>query len=420
MAPRTIHRLRAVALIRPMPAGYHADGGGLYLQVTEGGAKSWIFRYSKGGKRPEMGLGPYSTKTERGAESVVVSLEAARSAAAEARALVKSGQDPLELRQAERDRLQAEKARGVTFQTAAKQYIGQHEGTWRNPKHRQQWKNTLATYVYPTLGNVSVAAIGKADVTKILDPIWHEKPETAHRVRGRIERILDWAKGRGYRSGENPARWRGHLDAVYPTRAKVRKVKHHAAVAIDDMPSVYARLCQAEGVAALAARFTILTAVRVGETTGGTKSETTKPDLWAIPAERMKADRDHNVPLSGEAREVLRLAKEHQTDDRLFPGRRAGRPLSYTAVIKALRAAGAGDATTHGCRSTFRDWASERTSFPSEVAEMALAHAIDDKTEAAYRRGELLKKRTALMEAWAQFVSTPRGAKVVPLARRAV
>lgn len=419
MAGRTIHRLKAVALTRPMAAGYHADGGGLYLQVTEAGSKSWIFRYSTAGKRREMGLGPYASRTERGAEHVVVSLESARLTAVDARALVKSGQDPIGVRDAERARLQAEEARGVTFKDAAERFIKAHEGTWRNPKHRQQWKNTLVTYAYPKIGTLSVGAVAKGDVTRVLDPIWHEKPETAFRVRGRIERVLDWSKGRGLRTGENPARWRGHLDAVYPPRSKVRKVKHHAAVPIDDMPSVYAKLSEAEGIAALAARFAILTAARVGEVTGaGKKLELTSPDVWAVPAERMKGNRPHSVPLSREAKKVLQAAGAYQTDDRLFPGRRTGRPLSQAAVIKALRAAGAGDATTHGCRSTFRDWAAERTNFPSEVAEMALAHAVGDKTEQAYRRGELMRKRSALMEAWAGFVTAPAGEKVVQLARR--
>jgi integrase len=209
------------------------------------------------------------------------------------------------------------------------------------------------------------------------------------------------------------------LDAVYPARSKVQKVRHHAAVPIDEMPEVYRKLCAMEGMAPLAARFTILTAVRVGETTGATTREMDKADVWSIPGERMKAGRDHNVPLSREARDVLRLARTYQVDSRAFPGRRAKKPLSHTAVIKALRAAGAGDATTHGCRSTFRDWAAERTNFPGEVAEMALAHVIKDKTEAAYRRGELMKKRAAMMESWAQFVTNPARGKVVPIGRRA-
>jgi len=406
---RTHERLSALSISRATKPGYHADGAGLYLQVTEAKAKSWIFRFAMAGKRREMGLGPFPA----------VSLAMARLEAGKARGLVKLGQDPIEVRKVEQARQQLEAASSILFEKAAEQFILAHEGTWKNATHRRGWRNSLKTHAYPKIGNLSVGAIGTPEITRVLDPIWHKVPITASRVRERIERILDWSKVRGYRTGENPARWRGHLDAVFPAAAKVRKVEHLAAVSIDDMPAVYARLCEGKGVEALAARFTILTAVRISVTTDATDPEFTNPDVWSISADRMKSDRDHNVPLSREAKEVLRLAREYQTDERVFPGYRAGRPLSDTSVLKALRAAGAGTATMHGCRSTFRDWAAERTSFPSEVAEMALAHAIGDKTEAAYRRGELLKKRTALMEAWAQFVSTPRGAKVVALARQA-
>lgn len=405
---RKHQRLTTLSISRKMEAGYHLDGEGLYLQVTATGAKSWVYCFTLAGKRREMGLGPYST----------IGLAVARQEAAKARALVKSGQDPIAARKVEQARQRLEVARGITFEEAAKQFLAAHEATWRNPKHRQQWRNTLKTYAYPKIGNLSVGTIDTGEVTRVLDPIWHKKPVTASRLRERIERILDWSKVRGYRTGENPARWRGHLDAVFPAPTKVRKVKHHAAVPIDDMPSVYARLREVEGIAALAARFTILTAVRVAETTGAIEPEFAKVDIWSISAERMKADRDHNVPLSREAKAVLKEAAEMRVDDRLFPGRKAGRPLSHTAVIKALRSAGGGKATTHGCRSTFKDWASERTSFAPEVSEMALAHAISDKTEAAYRRGELMKKRAAMMEAWAQFVSVPANAKVVPIGRR--
>lgn len=405
---RKSKELTALSIARETKAGYHLDGDGLYLQVTVTGAKSWLYCFTLARRRREMGLGPFPA----------VSLAVARHEASKARALVKSGHDPIEARKVEQARQQLEAARGITFKEAAKQFLAAHEGTWRNPKHRQQWRNTLESYAYPKIGTLSVGDIGTPEVTRVLDPIWHKVPVSASRLRERIERILDWSKVRGYRTGENPARWRGHLDAVFPAPTKVRKPKHHAAVPIDDMPSVYARLRAADGIAALAARFTILTAVRVSETIGATESEFAKADIWSISAERMKAERDHNVPLSKEAKALLKEAAEMRVDERLFPGRRAGRPLSHTAVIKALRAAGAGDATTHGCRSTFKDWASERTSFPGEVSEMALAHVISDKTEAAYRRGELMKKRTAMMEAWAQFVSVPARPKVVQLERR--
>lgn len=402
---RKHQRLTALSITRVIKPGYHLDGDGLYLQVTATGAKSWVFCFTLAGRRREMGLGPYPT----------VNLAAARLLASGARGLAKAGQDPIAARKAEQARQQLEAARGILFEEAAEQFLTAHEGTWKNPKHRQQWRNTLKTYAYLRIGKLSVGAVGTPEVTRVLDPIWHKKPVTASRLRERIERILDWSKVRGYRTGENPARWRGHLDAVFPAPTKVRKVKHHAAVTVDDMPKVYARLREAKGIAALAARFTILTAVRVSVTIGATSPECAKPDVWSISAERMKADRDHNVPLSKEAKAVLKEAADMRVDDRLFPGRKAKRPLSHTAVIKALRAAGAGSATTHGCRSTFKDWASERTSFPAEVSEMALAHAISDKTEAAYRRGELMKKRTAMMEQWALFVTMPANAKVVSI-----
>jgi integrase len=307
----------------------------------------------------------------------------------------------------------------VTWDQAVEQFLGDHEVTWKNSKHRQQWRNTLSTYVSPTVGRLSVAAIDTPEVTKVLDPIWHTKPETASRVRGRIERVLDWSKVRGYRTGENPSRWRGHLDKVYPPRGKVRKVKHHAALAIDDVPKIYGRLRDANGVAAKAQRFVILTVVRASVVTGARWPEIDrKAAVWTVPAERTKTDREHRVPLSKDALAILDEMAEMRTDDRVFPGQRDGKPLSLTGLSKALAAAGGGDATTHGIRSSFKDWASERTSFPSEVSEMALAHAIGDKVEAAYRRGEFMVKRTAMMAQWATFVRTMRTGTVVPIGRR--
>jgi integrase len=329
------------------------------------------------------------------------------------------GQDPIAVRDAERARKRLEEARGVTFDQAVEQFLGDHEVTWKNEKHRQQWRNTLSTYVSPTMGSLSVASIGTPEVSRVLDAIWHEKTETASRVRARIERILDWSKVREYRTGENPARWRGHLDKIYPARNKVQKVKHHAAVPVDKMPAVYARLTQSDGMATRAVRFTILTAVRAGETTGATWNEIDLDQgIWTIPASRMKMDRDHKAPLSREALGILREMAELKTDKLVFPGQRATRPLSIASLAKAIKAAGGETMTTHGCRSTFKDWASERTSFPSEVSEMALAHTIGDKVEGAYRRGELIKKRAAMMQQWATFLMAPASAKVVPIGRR--
>lgn len=408
---RTLQRLNSLSLAREKKPGYYADGGGLYLQVTAAGSRSWIYRFALAGRRREMGLGPFPD----------VSLADARVAAATARTVVKAGRDPIAEREAARDGARLAQARKVTFDVAAEQFIADHEATWKNKKHRQQWRNTLATYVSPTIGSLSVAAIDKADITRVLDPIWKTKPETASRVRGRIETILNWATGRGHRDGENPARWRGHLDSVYQARAKVRRVKHHAAIAIDDMPSVYAGLSKANGISYRAVRFTILTAVRAGETTGATWSEfDPEAAVWTIPAERMKMAREHRVPLSREALAIVRELYDLRTSERVFPGQRKGRPLSIASLSKSLKVAAGKGLTTHGCRSTFKDWASERSTFPREASEMALAHAIGDKTEAAYRRGELMKKRAAMMQAWAAFVTTPRKAgNVVTLERAA-
>ena len=409
--PRTLQRLNSLVLSRAKKPGYLADGGGLYLQVTPAGARSWIYRFALAGRRREMGLGPFPD----------VSLAAARKAASEARSLVKAGQDPIEARDAERARQRLEEARGVTFDQAAKQFLDTHESTWRNAKHRQQWRNTLDTYASPRMGTLSIAAIGIAEVTTILEPLWKTKPETASRVRGRIERVLDWAKVRGYRDGENPARWRGHLDKILPSHTKVRRVKHFEAVPIDDVATVYARLCRSGGMAALALRFAIRTAARSGEATGALWADIDlNGRVWTVPADRMKAGREHRVPLCREAMSILAKVGEAKICDFVFAGWVAGKPLSSVALSKALKAAGGGSATVHGFRSTFRDWAAERTNFSRDAAEMALAHSIGDKVEAAYRRGDLMEKRAAMMEAWATFATTPhKDGTIVALSRAA-
>jgi integrase len=405
---RTLNRLSAVVIGRTKAAGYLHDGGGLYLQISDTGARSWVYRFSLHGKRRDMGLGPFPE----------ISLAAARQLAQDARALAKAGADPIAARDALRASRRLEAARGVTWDQAVEMFLAAHESTWRNAKHRQQWRNTLRTYASPVMDRLAVADIGTPEVTKALDPIWTAKLETARRVRGRIERVLDWAKVRDLRAGENPARWRGHLDQVYPGRGKARHVKHHAAVPIDNLPAVYARLRQADGIAAKALRFCILTASRPGETTGATWQEIDRPNaMWIVPAERMKSGKEHRVPLSREALAIVNELAKLRTGDLVFPGGRAGRPLS--ALGKALRSAGGGKATPHGtARSSFRDWASERTTFAAEVAEMALAHVVSDKTERAYRRGELLEKRRAMMEQWARFLRTPSAGNVVAIGRR--
>ena len=345
---RSHRQLTVLSVTRKKQAGYYSDGDGLYLQISSSGAKSWLYRYMLAGRRREMGLGALGD----------VSLAVARAKATTARQLAKSGLDPIDARNSENARQRLEEARSITFDEAARLYIADHEGAWRNPVHRKQWKATLAAYASPSIGTLSVGAIGTPEVTKVLDPIWSTKTETASRVRGRMELILDWAKARGYRTGENPARWRGHLDAVYPKRSRLRKVQHLEAVPIEDLPAVYGRLCSVPGIAALAARFTILTAVRVGVTVGAKETEL-GAGLWSVSAERMKAGRDHNVPLSDEAKAVLDLARKFRTDpadDRLFPGRHAGRWPGTPATCRppSIRPASGRSTTTSDRRPIWR------------------------------------------------------------------
>ena len=293
----------------------------------------------------------------------------------------------------------------MTFKDAATAYIAAHRPGWRNKKHAAQWDATLEAYAYPEFGAVSVQAIDTALVMKVLEPIWSTKAETASRVRGRIESILDWAAARGFRKGENPARWRGHLNNLLPAPAKVRAAKHYAALPYTELPAFLVALRQQGGHAARALEWTILTAARTGETIGATPDEIRERDsLWTIPGERMKAGKEHRVPLPARALSIVAAMKPIRgASPFLFPGGKPGRPLSNMAMTEVLRRMGRVDITVHGFRSTFRDWAAERTTFPSEVVEMALAHAVGNKVEAAYRRGELLEKRRRLMAAWADY-----------------
>lgn len=401
--PRRANGLRSDVTIRAIRRpGSYADGGGLYLQVTATGARSWIFRYTGGGRRREMGLGPYPD----------VSLKAGREKAAELRALRAAGKDPLEERRAA---LAAER-RTVTFREAAEAYIAAHAPGWRNAKHGDQWCNTLGTYADPILGDLSVAAIDTTLVLKVLEPIWTVKTETATRLRGRIEGVLDWAAARRYRQGDNPARWRGHLDKLLARPARVRKVRHHAALAYADVPAFMADLASQDGVAPKALAFCVLTATRTGEAIGA-RWEEIEGATWTIPSDRIKAGREHRVPLSPAAREIVEVMRGPSSPPEgfVFPGGRTGRPLSNMALLAVLKRMGRAEITVHGFRSAFRDWCGERTNFPREVAEAALAHVLKDKTERAYARGDLLVKRAHLMEAWARFCLTPEG-EVVPIA----
>lgn len=391
---RSINRLNALQVTRLKEPGYYADGGNLYLQVAPGGSKSWIFRFTLDGKTREMGLGGVST----------FSLAEARERAAEQRKLLADGKNPLAVKKERELARRLAEANIITFDQAAEKYIEAHEPSWKNAKHVAQWRTTLKVYASPVVGELPVSQIDTALVLRILKPIWNEKTETATRLRGRIEHILDWAKVQGYRSGENPAAWRGHLDKLLPAPRRVAKSGHHAALPWKDIGSFMGELRKSPGLAALLVELIILTATRTSEAVFAKWSEfDLKEKLWTIPKERMKSGREHTVPLSDAALAVLkRIEAETLTrgGDHLFPGSK-GKPLSNMAGLALLRRMERSDITVHGFRSTFRDWCAEATDYPNHVAEMALAHVIDDKTEAAYRRGELLEKRRALMNDWA-------------------
>ncbi len=401
-------RLSALAVTRATKPGMYADGIGLYLRVGPTGAKSWVFRYRVDNGRRDMGLGPLHT----------VSLADARLKAAECRKQRLENSDPLQVREAALLASKLEEAKAMTFQDCADAYILAHAAGWRNAKHVDQWRNTLASYAYPIFGGLPVQAVDTALITKVLEPIWATKTETASRLRGRIECVLDWATVREFRRGENPARWRGHLENLLPKRQKVQKVEHHAALPYGEIGDFMTTLRTQEGVAARALEFLILTATRTSETVGATWGEVDfNTKIWTIPASRIKAGKEHRVPLSPVALTILEKMKSNGSGDYVFPGGRANAGLSNMAMLKLLERMGRSDLTVHGFRSTFRDWVSERTSFPREVAEMALAHAIGDKVEAAYRRGDLFEKRRRLMEAWSTYCSTshPQLDKVVAI-----
>ena len=366
----------------------------------------WLYRFQMHGRRRDMGLGPTD----------LYSLAEARQKALEARKLVAEGVDPIEARQAKRSAAAVDAAKGMTFRACAEAYINAHRSGWRNPKHAAQWPATLDAYAYPHFGSLPVQAVDVGLVLKAVEPIWTEKPETASRVRGRIESVLDWATARGYRQGENPARWRGHLENLLPPRSKVRRVEHHAALPYAEIAAFVADLRQQEGVGARALEFAILTAARTGEVIGARWGEINIAErLWTVPADRMKAGKEHRAPLSDAAMAIVEKMDAIRQGDHLFPGGKAERPISNMAMLMLLRRMGRDDLTAHGFRSTFRDWAAECTNFPAEVAEMALAHTVGDKLEAAYRRGDLFQKRREIMAAWANFIDRDNTATVVTM-----
>ena len=407
---RTTGRLTALKVTRAKRPGMYPDGGGLYLQITAHGA-SWVYRYMLHGRARTMGLGPLA----------LYGLAEARAKAQDARRLRHEGIDPIEARHAQAVQQRLAAAREMTFRQCAARLIEAMRPSWRSRVHASQWETTLATYADPVIGTLPVASIDTALVLRVLEPIWTAKPETASRLRGRIEAVLDWATARGYRQGENPAHWRGHLDKLLPARTKVARVEHHAALPYAELPSFLLALREQQGAAARALEFAILTAARSGEVRGARWSEIDLIDkVWTIPARRMKGGREHRIPLAPRALAIMREMHAHADDGFVFPGNRPGKPFSKMAIPDVLHRMGRGDVTVHGFRSSFRDWAAETTGYPNHVVEQALAHAIGNAVEKAYRRSDLFDKRRKLMGAWATFcTSTPaeRG-KIISLAKQ--
>lgn len=396
--PRKAREMSALEASRLSKPGRYAVGvvDGLHLEVSGTGARSWLLRVMIGGKRCDMGLGGYPA----------VTLAGAREAARLAREKIRGGTNPIEQTKAARSALKAAQAAALTFRQAAEKYIDAHKAGWSNDKHAKQWTSTLSAYAYPKVGHVLVKDIDLPQVLGILEPIWQSKTETASRLRGRIESVLDWATARDYRQGPNPARWRGHLDKLLPKPSKVARVEHHDALPPAEVAAFVTALRSQAGIGARALEFAILTAARSGEVRGATWSEIdTDARVWLIPGDRMKAGREHRVPLSGDAVRLLDSLPRVAGSDFLFTAPRGGKlsDMTLSAVIRRMGA----PCVPHGFRSSFRDWASELTNYPSEMAEMALAHTIGDKVEAAYRRGDLFEKRRQMMADWATFCSSP-------------
>ena len=400
-----IHKLtpRKVATAHP---GKFEDGGGLRLVVSNSLAKKWVLRFTIDGKRREMGLGSFPD----------VGLAEARGKATDHRKQATAGIDPIDARQTEPEKI-------PTFTTCAARYIRAHRRGWQNAKHARQWVSTLKTYTRPVIGSKQVDAVSTEDILKILSPIWTTKTETAKRVQGRVENILDYAAAHKYRDRLNPARWRGHLDKLLPKPSRVKKVTHHPAMPYSEVPAFMAELSSNDSVSVLALRFIILTATRTSEVLQAQWQEIDMDAaIWTIPATRMKSRREHRVPLSDTATAILEALPRIDDNPYLFPGARQGRPLSSMALLQLMRGMGygvngnRGDYVPHGFRSSFRDWSGEVSSFPRDVAEMALAHTIENKVEAAYRRGDLFAKRRMMMQQWADYLDKLKaGADVVPL-----
>lgn len=398
---RQMGRLTALAVSKSSHKGMYADGGGLYLQVTESAAKSWIYRYKLQGRSREMGLGPL----------YLTSLAEAREKAMVCRRQRHDGVDPIEARKAARAKVLQDRAHSKTFREVAEAYIEAHKAEWKNPKSAQQWQNTFATYVYPTFGALPVQQVDTDLVKQVLDAIWATKTTTARRVRERIEVVLDAATVQKYRQGENPARWRGHLSALLANPSKIHKVTNHPSLPFAEAPEFMKKLRAIDTVPARALELTILVGGRSSEIR---KAKWSEFDLvkrvWTIPKERMKAGREHRIPLSAPALAVLRAMEKIRQNDYVFPGRKKGKPISTMDIV--LNQLKRRDVTVHGFRASFRTWASECTRHSRETSEMALSHVIENETEAAYQRGDLFKKRQRLMDDWAKFCGS---AMVVPV-----
>jgi integrase len=406
---RGLNRLSGADLRRSKP-GLFGDGNGLWLQVTvakdgKRRNRSWVFRYTTGGRTTEVGLGSLD----------VVGLKEAREQAREYCALRLRGVDPLQHRDAQRAAVAAANMKSLTFEAAAHAYIAAHRDEWRSQQHAQEWPRSLTQHVFPTLGSLPVSTIDTALVVKALGNVWQSAPETGARLRGRIEAILDWATVSGYRTGDNPARWSGHLEYLLAAPRK-RRIEHLAAMPWRDVPSFMQKLRGTDSVAARALEFAILTAARTGEVRGAVWNEVDLDSaVWSLPGERTKSGREHRVALSPRCMQILKevrpLARQGQ---HVFPGIKGG--LGESAFLKLLKSLGHADITVHGFRSSFRDWAGEATNFPREVCEAALAHATGDRVERAYRRGDALEKRRKLMQAWDAFCSKPPAdGKILPI-----
>jgi len=404
---RDSNRLTKLKVEKLKKPGRYGDGGGLALQISKWGTKAWLFRYERDGREHQMGLGPLMT----------ISLAEARQRATNARKVLLDGLDPIAARKEGRLAARLEAARQIKFQDCAEKYIASHEAGWRNEKHRTQWKSTLAKYAYPAIGDLPVSAIDTALIIKIIEPLWGKKTETASRLRGRIEKVLDWAKVRGFREGENPARWHGHLDHLLPKKSKIAAVKHHPALPYTEIPAFMAGLRARDGIGARALEFTVLTAARTGATIGATRDEVDVASrVWTVPPERAGTKitgdepKPRRVPLCDRALEILQSLPREKGNPHVFIGAKAGKSLTNMAMLELMREMRP-EYVPHGFRSTFKDWCSETTNYPGEVSEAALWHVVADEVEAAYRRGDLFEKRRRLMRDWARYCSQPSPAR---------